>query len=127
MMKRHILLAGLAGATLLSAFATGALAQAATYTADTDCSIVPDADRVACEEQKYSQQLQSGESAAATGPNDQTEIPSSNMSGTHLDTPDTSTVVPNAEGYTPPAYLGATVTVTPDEPATLPGPEGTTR
>ena len=127
MMKRHILLAGFTGAALLSAFATGATAQAASYSVDTDCSIVPDADRVACEEQKYSLQLQSGESAEATGPDDQTLVPSSNMSGTHLDESDMSTVVPNAEGYTPPAYLGATVTVTPDEPATLPGPEGTTR
>jgi hypothetical protein len=120
--------AGIAGAVLMSTFASGnAMAQSAIYTQDTDCSIVPDADRVACEEQKYSQQLKSGESAEATGPHDQTEIPSSNISGTHLDESDTSTTVPNAEGYTPPAYLGATVTVTPDEPANLPGPEGTTR
>ena len=127
-MKRHVILAGLASAALISAFSGSAMAQAAIYSQDTDCSIVPDADRVACEEAKYSQQLRSGESDEATGPDDQTLVPSSNMSGTHLDESDTSTVVPNAEGYTAPepAYLGAPAIAVPDDqPANLPGPEGT--
>jgi hypothetical protein len=131
-MMRHMLFAGLAGAVLASACAGGALAQARYYPDGTNCSLLSDAELVACQNQLYARQLRSGESRAATGPADQTVIPGSNPAGV---TAGASSFVPGAEGTAPlnpplprpegaapldgaqPTVLGA--------PTVLSGPEGT--
>ena len=61
-------------------------------------ALVSDAELVACQNQIYARQLQSGESYEATGPHDQTVVPGSNPAGAAASA---STSVPGAEG-TPP-------------------------
>jgi hypothetical protein len=129
-MKRHGILAGLAGTILIAGFAGGALAQASTgaryYPDGTNCSLLSDAELVACQNQIYARQLRSGESEMATGPSDQTLVPSSNPA---VSQESESTIVPGAETNPPlepalprpenaPAVLGGPAVV-------LPGPEGT--
>src|SRR5439155_1375524 len=71
-MKRHAILAGIAGTMLVAGFAGAALAEGKYYPDGTNCSLLSDAELVACQNQIYARQLSSGESDMATGPNDQT-------------------------------------------------------
>ena len=124
-MKRHVVLAGLAGTLLVAGFAGRALAETKYYPDGTNCSLLSDAELVACQNQIYARQLQSGESDAATGPDDQTLIPGSDPSSA---AESASTIVPGAETNPPlettlPRPEGATVGV--GEPTQLPGPDGT--
>lgn len=132
-MKRHVILAGAAGAVLAAASVSGALAQArSTYYPDgTNCSLLSDAELVACQNQIYARQLQTGISAQATGPNDQTVIPTSNPAATAAAAPD---IVPGAEvGPLPGGLVYPEDVTTGAAPSTvviiqqpmLPGPEGT--
>src|ERR1700749_89725 len=97
-MKRHAILAGLAGTVLIAGFAGCALAQARVYPDGTNCSLLSDDELVNCQNQMYMRQLQSGESTEATGPRDQTVVPGSNPTG---DAESTSTIVPGAETDAP--------------------------
>jgi len=122
---RHALLAGIAGTMLVAGFAGPALAESKHYPDGTNCSLLSDAELVACQNQIYARQLRSGESEMATGPNDQTLVPGSNPSGA---AESASTIVPGAETNPPlepalPRPEGAQVDV--GEPLQLPGPEGT--
>jgi hypothetical protein len=131
-MKRPIhqnsaILAGIAGTILIAGFAGNALAQAKYYPDGTNCSLLSDADLVACQNQIYARQLQSGESDMATGPNDQTVVLGSNpaASSEYADT-----IVPGAETNPPlmpavPAKKNAPIGTTLGGPTILPGPEGT--
>jgi hypothetical protein len=123
-MKRHAILAGIAGTMLIAGFSGGALAQAKYYEDGTNCSLLSDAELVACQNQIYARQLQSGESYEATGPNDQTIVPGSNPDAADESA---STIVPGAETNPPLIPLVRPEDVTPGvgEPLTLPGPEGT--
>jgi hypothetical protein len=109
-MKRHAILAGLAGAMLIAGSAGTALAQATAgakyYPDGTNCSLLNDAELVACQNQIYARQLQSGESAAATGPGDQTVIPGSNPAAS---AESASTIVLGAETNPPPARPEGTI------------------
>lgn len=124
-MKRHVFLAGIAGSILVAGFAGSALAQASStgryYPDGTNCSLLSDAELVACQNQIYARQLQSGESAAATGPGDQTVIPGSNPAAS---AESASTIVLGAETNPPPARPEG-VTIGVGAPTLLPGPEGT--
>ncbi len=121
MNRNLVVLAGFAGSLLVAGFSGQALAQAKYYPDGTNCSILSDAELVACQNQIYARQLQSGESYEATGPNDQTVVPGSNPAGAAASASD---YVPGAEG-TPPL----TPMVHPEDvigdPMQLPGPEGT--
>jgi hypothetical protein len=130
-MKRHVFLAGIAGSILVAGFAGSALAQALStgryYPDGTNCSLLSDAELVACQNQIYARQLQSGESAAATGPDDQTVIPGSNPDAA---AESASTIVPGAETNPPlepalPRPENAPPVATLGAPTILPGPEGT--
>jgi len=130
-MKRPVILAGLA-ATLVAGFASGALAETKYYPDGTNCSLLSDAELVACQNQIYARQLESGESDAATGPDDQTLVPGSNPSAS---AESASTIVPGAETNPPlePALprpenappVGTPPVGTLGAPTVLPGPEGT--
>jgi hypothetical protein len=121
-MKRHAILTGIAGTMLVAGFAGSALAQAKYYPDGTNCSLLSDAELVACQNQIYARQLQTGESEMATGPSDQTVVPGSNPAGASASA---STIVPGAETNPP-----LTPMVRPDDvttgagPTILPGPEG---
>ncbi len=124
-MKRPVILAGLA-ATLVAGFASGALAETKYYPDGTNCSLLSDAELVACQNQIYARQLESGESDAATGPDDQTLVPGSNPSAAES----ASTIVPGAETNPPlapalPRPENAPPVGTLGAPTVLPGPEGT--
>jgi len=101
-MKRHSLLAGIAGTMLVAGFASGAFAQASTsgkyYPDGTNCSLLSDQELVACQNQIYARQLRSGESEMATGAGDQTVVPGSNPAGA---AESASTIVPGAETNPP--------------------------
>jgi hypothetical protein len=127
-MKRHVILAGIAGTIFTAGFAGGALAQASTgapyYPDGTNCSLLSDQELVACQNQIYARQLQTGESYEATGPGDQTLIPGSNPANAGESA---STIVPGAETNAPIDTLARPEGVTIDSgaPILLPGPEGT--
>jgi hypothetical protein len=123
-MKRHAILAGLAGTMLVAGSAGSALAQAKYYPDGTNCSVLSDAELVACQNQLYARQLQSGESEMATGPADQTVVPGSNPADA---AESASTIVPGAETNAPlsPMIRPEDVTTGADAPTMLPGPEGT--
>jgi len=123
-MKRHTILAGIAGTMLVAGFAGAALAESKYYPDGTNCSLLSDAELVACQNQIYARQLQSGESEMATGPNDQTVVPGSNPAGA---AESASTIVPGAETDPPlmPLVRPEDVTTGAGAPTVLPGPEGT--
>ncbi|HEY4163593.1 MAG TPA: hypothetical protein VGM59_11065 [Dongiaceae bacterium] len=81
-MKRHGVYAGVA-VVLLAGFAAGADAQqqGRYYPDGTNCSLLSDDEIVQCQNQIYQRQLESGQSAEATGPSDQTVVPSGTDSG----------------------------------------------
>ena len=122
-MKRPVILAGIAGTILAAGFAGSALAQAKYYPDGTNCSLLSDAELVACQNQIYARQLRSGESEMATGAGDQTVVPGSNPAGA---AESAGTFVLGAETDPPPALprpeTGPTML---GGPAVLPGPEGT--
>jgi len=122
-MKRHAILAGIAGTLLIAGFASGALAQAKYYPDGTNCSLLSDDELVTCQNQIYARQLQSGESYQATGPSDQTVVPGSNPAVDES----ASTIVPGAETNPPlsPLVRPEDVTTGAGEPTMLPRPEGT--
>jgi hypothetical protein len=123
-MKRPVILAGIAGTILAAGFAGSALAQAKYYPDGTNCSLLSDAELVACQNQIYARQLRSGESDAATGPRDQTLVPSSNPA---VSAESASTIVPGAETNPPIDALARPEqpTIGTSAPTLLPGPEGT--
>ena len=114
-----------AGFALFAGFSGNAAAQAKFYPDDTNCSVLPDSELVACQNQIYARQLRSGESASVTTPSDQTDIPGSNIArGTENDL---GGIVPGAETDTPTALVPqSTPSLAPSGPMQLPGPEGTT-
>jgi hypothetical protein len=125
-MKRHVILAGIAGTVLAAATASSAFAQARNSPDAAYCSQLSDAELVACQNAAYMAQLQSGASDEVTGPNDQTLVPGSNPADSAQSA---SAIVPGAETNPPlepalprpedaPATLGGSA-------VTLPGPEGT--
>jgi len=120
-MKRHTILAGMAATMLVAGFASAALAESKYYPDGTNCSLLSDAELVACQNQIYARQLRSGESEMATGPNDQTVVPGSNPAGA---AESASTIVPGAEAD-PPLVRPEDVTTGAGAPTVLPGPEGT--
>jgi hypothetical protein len=81
-MKRHDIYAGIAGAMLLTAFAASAQAAGKYYPDGTNCSLLPDSEIVACQNQIGTRQLESGQSAESTGPGDQTVVPNGTDAGT---------------------------------------------
>ena len=123
-MKHPVILAGIAGTILATGFAGSALAQAKYYPDGTNCSLLSDAELVACQNQIYARQLRSGESAAATGPRDQTLVPSSNPA---VSAESASTIVPGAETNPPVDTLARPEQpmIGAGAPTLLPGPEGT--
>ena len=125
-MKHSLILAGFAAA-LAAGYAGGALAETKYYPNGTNCSLLSDAELVACQNQIYARQLESGESDAATGPDDQTLVPGSNPSAA---AESASTIVPGAETDPPlepalPRPENAPAVGTLAAPTVLPGPEGT--
>jgi len=120
-MKTHAIFVGITGALLLTAVAgSAALAQARFYPDGTNCSQLSDAELVACQNQIYARQMESGMSQQETP----AAVPSSHIEGTEASKPD---FVPGAEGTAPPSAWN-----TPAETPTviykaLPGPEGTIR
>jgi hypothetical protein len=118
-MKAYAIFAGIAGALLLTTMAGSASAQAKFYPDGTNCSTLSDAELVACQNQIYARQLESGISQQAADSTD-TPVPSSHIDGNEAGQSD---FVPGAEG-----------TALPNPPAedptllyALPGPEGTLR
>ena len=126
-MKRHAILAGIASTMLIAGFASGALAQGSTgakyYEDGTNCSLLSDDELVACQNQIYARQLQSGESDHATGPTTQPVIPGRPPAVNES----ASTIVPGAETNPPlmPLVRPEDVTTGAGGPTLLPGPEGT--
>jgi len=117
-MKPHVMFAGVTAALLLTSVADSAVAQAKFYPDGTNCSLLSDAELVACQNQIYARQLESGVSQQAADP---AEVPSGHIEGNAATLPD---FVPGAEGTPPPsAYYPPAVTST--VPYGLPGPEGT--
>jgi hypothetical protein len=107
-MRPRAMLAGTATALLLTMTAGAATAQARYYPDGTNCSLLSDAELVACQNQIYARQLESGISQRMSAP---AEVPSSHIGGDAEG--GQSDVVPGAEGT--PALA----------PTGLPGPEGT--
>jgi hypothetical protein len=116
-MKAHVIFAGIAGAVLLTTMAGGATAQARYYPDGTNCSLLSDDELVACQNQIYARQLESGISQQAADP---AEVQSSHIDGNEAGQSD---FVPGAEGTEPPSTYYPPVT--PTVPYGLPGPEGT--
>jgi hypothetical protein len=117
-MKADAIFAGLAGALLLTAMAGNANAQAKYYPDGTNCSILSDAELVACQNQIYARQLESGISQQMAEP---AEVPSSHIEGNEAGQSD---FVPGAEGTELPG--AGMPTASPSVMYSLPGPEGTT-
>jgi len=117
-MKAHAIFAGIASALLLTTIAGSATAQAKYYPDGTNCSLLSDAELVACQNQIYARQLESGISQQTADPAD-TPIPSSHIEGNEAGQSD---FVPGAEGTLPPS---AYAVGTPTTLYSLEGPEGT--
>jgi hypothetical protein len=119
-MNAHATFIGIAGGLLLTAIAGSANAQARFYPDGTNCSLLSDGELVACQNQIYTRQLESGLSHQTAEPG---EIPSSHIEGNEAGQSD---FVPGAEGTElPSAY--APITAPGTVYSTLPGPEGTVR
>ena len=117
--KARMIFVGLTGALLLAATAGSATAQARYYPDGTNCSILSDDELVACQNQIYTRQLESGISQQAADPTD-TPIASSHIEGNEAGQSD---FVPGSEGTELP---GADLPGS-GPAALLPGPEGTIR
>jgi len=116
-MKTHAIFAGIASALVLTTIAGGADAQARITPDGSACNHLDGGALVACQNQVYQQQLESGLSGMAADP---AEVPSSHIEGNEANKPD---YVPGAEGTTPPdASMPAAA---PSVVYSLPGPEGT--
>jgi len=116
-MKAHAIFAGIAGALLLTTMAGSANAQARITPDGSACNHLDGGALVACQNQVYQQQMDSGISGMEADP---AEIPSSHIEGNEADLPD---YVPGAEGTPPPdASMPAAA---PSVTYSLPGPEGT--
>jgi len=116
-MKAHAIFAGLAGALLLTTITDSAIAQARVYPDGSECNHLDGGALVACQNQVYQQQLESGISGMTADP---AEVPSSHIEGNEASQPD---FVPGAEGTAPPdAGMPASA---PSVMYSLPGPEGT--
>jgi hypothetical protein len=112
-MKAPVIFAGIAGAFLLTTMAGGASAEARYYPDGTNCSLLGDDELVACQNQIYARQLESGVSRQAGDP---AEVQSSHIEGNAAGQSD---FVPGAEGTRlPDNYVPAPV-------YGLEGPEGT--
>jgi hypothetical protein len=120
-MKLRTIYVGLAGVVLVSACAGNAIAGSTYFPDGINCSLLSDAELVACQNQQYTRQLESGISAEATGPEDQTVVPTSHIGSSPSD--DARGTVIGAETDTP-LLPEPTVQETPSP--TLVGPEGTT-
>jgi hypothetical protein len=115
-MKAHAIFIGIAGALLLTTMAGGAAAQARVYPDASACNHLDGGALVACQNQVYRQQMESG----ISGMTDPAAVPSSQIEGNEADRPD---FVPGAEGTAPPdAGMPAAA---PSAIYGLPGPEGT--
>ena len=116
-MKHHGIYAGIAGAILMTAFAGSAMAAGKFYPDGTNCSLLPDDELVACQNQLYTRQLESGQSAASTGPADQTMVPggsqdgSAGLPGATTETHESGTSTGGAETpiFAPPAATESTI------------------
>jgi len=122
-MKAFAMLTGIAGALVITTVAGTATAQARFYPDGTNCSLLSDDELVACQNQIYARQLESGVSQQAADPTDM-PVSSSHIEGNENGQSD---YVPGAEGTPPPSAMnpptGSTVIIY----RTLPGPEGTIR
>jgi hypothetical protein len=118
-MKAYAIFAAITGALLLTTVSGSALAQARFYPDGTNCSLLSDSELVACQNQIYARQLESGISQQAADPTD-TPIPSSHIEGNEAGQTD---FVPGAEGTELPS-ASAPMTA-PTVLYGLPGPEGT--
>jgi hypothetical protein len=119
-MKAHAIFTGIftgiAGALLLTVAAGGAHAQARITPDASACNDLTGGALVACQNQVYREQLESGISGIAADP---AEVPSSHIEGNEATLPD---FVPGAEGTEPPG--AGMPTAAPSVLYSLPGPEG---
>lgn len=116
-MKAHMIFAGIAGALLLTTIAGGASAQARYYPDGTNCSLLGDDELVACQNQIYARQLESGVSQQAADP---AEVQSSHIEGNESGQSD---FVPGSEGTEAPSAYAPVLMPAPLY--SLEGPEGT--
>ena len=115
-MKTHAIFIAVAGGLLLSASAGIANAQVRAYPDASVCNHLDGGALLSCQNQVYSEQMESGLSNMAAEPG---EVPSSHIEGNEAGQSD---FVPGAEGTEPPsAYAPGPVY------SILPGPEGTVR
>src|ERR1044072_5332316 len=91
-MKAHAIFAGTVGTLLLTTLASSANAQVQTYPDASQCNDLTGGALVACQNQVYRQQLESGISQMAADP---AEVPSSHIEGNEAGQSD---FVPGAEG-----------------------------
>lgn len=119
-MKLRTIYVGMAGIVLFSACAGRAIAGSTYYPDGINCSLLSDAELVACQNQQYTRQLESGISAEATGPDDQTVVPTSHIGSSPSD--DARGTVIGAETDIPPL---PEPTISPMPSPRLVGPEGT--
>jgi hypothetical protein len=116
-MRVHAIFTGLAGALLLTTMAGHADAQARVYPDGSQCNHLDGGALVACQNQVYQQQMESGISGLAADP---AEVPSSHIEGNEAGQSD---FVPGAEGTEPPG--AGMPSAAPPIVYSLPGPEGT--
>ena len=119
-MKAHAIFIGITGALLLSTVAGGAYAQARIYPDGSDCNDLTGGALLACQNQVYAQQMESGISQEVAP----AEVPSSHIEGTDAAKPD---FVPGAEGTAPPSAWSTPANTPSVIYRALPGPEGTVR
>jgi hypothetical protein len=116
-MRFHaIFLAGAAGGLLLGAYAGTASAQVRVYPDASACNHLDGGALLTCQNQVYTQQMESGVSNMAGEP---AEVQSSHIEGNEAGQSD---FVPGAEGTELPSAAASSPVY-----STLPGPEGTVR
>ncbi len=113
-MKAHAIFTGIAGALLLTTMAGSAFAQMRIYPDGSECNALTGGALVTCQNQVYSQQLESGISGMAADP---AEVQSSHIEGNEAGQAD---FVPGAEG----TELPGMPMVAPTVLYSLEGPEG---
>ncbi len=113
-MKTHAIFAGIAGALLLTTMAGSANAQVRAYPDGAECNHLDGGALVTCQNQVYSQQLESGVSHMTADP---AAVPSSHIEGNDATQPD---FVPGSEGTAETPIYAA-----PERVYSLEGPEGT--
>ena len=117
MKSNAIFFAGIAGGLLLGAYAGTASAQVRIYPDGSDCNHLDGGALLTCQNQVYTQQMESGVSSMAADPS---EVQRSHIEGNEAGQSD---FVPGAEGTElPGAGMPATA---PTTYYSLPGPEGT--